>query len=110
MERYHRRATAGQAGNDTSGRAIEQPRTNIHCKRLKALKWMQAKAGDQPTAHHGQYFIQQAIRNYDVVKILRKKTHVTQITPFRPTAREQRIRTRQALETYPGSCKEQEDR
>jgi hypothetical protein len=47
-------------------------------KRLKALKWMQAKAGDQPTAHHGQYFLKKAIRHYDVAKLLRKKTHVTQ--------------------------------
>jgi hypothetical protein len=45
---------------------------------------MQVKAGDQPTAHHGQYFVQQAIWNYDVAKLLRKKTHVTQTTPIRP--------------------------
>jgi hypothetical protein len=36
----------------------------IHCKRLMALKRMHAKAGYEPTAHHGQYFLKQAIMNY----------------------------------------------
>jgi hypothetical protein len=37
--------------------AVLSSSLGIHCKRLKkALKWMQVKAGDQPTAYHGQYF------------------------------------------------------
>jgi hypothetical protein len=42
------------------------------------------RSADQPTAHHGQYFLKQTIRNYDEAKLLRRKTQVTQITPIRP--------------------------
>lgn len=56
----------------------------IHCKRAQVLKRMQVKAGDHPTAHHGQYFLKQAFLNYEVAKLLRMGTLVTQIIPIRP--------------------------
>jgi hypothetical protein len=77
-----------------------------------SLKWMQAKAGDQPESHHGQYFLKQAIWNYKSAKLLHGDPGHTD-NPYPPTyasGREQPHRTRQSIETSTGSCKEQGDK
>jgi hypothetical protein len=56
----------------------------MHCNRKAALVRMQMKAGDQPTAQHGQHFYMLAIRDSNIRKVLLQGIQVTQASPIRP--------------------------
>jgi hypothetical protein len=65
----------------------------MHCKRKAALVRMQMKAGDQPTAQHGQHFYMLAIRDSKIRKVLMQGIQLTQANPTRPLRERGRIGT-----------------